>query len=158
MHSPQADLTLKHKAMVYVTWGEKFLVFTQPQFPEAGIQVVAGTVAQGETPEQAAIRELHEEAGISAVKYISLLGSYQYSMLRYGKAEVHQRHVFHVQINAQEVMPANWLHEEHHADTGEAAILFSFFWMELHQVQGRLIAGHDDFLPILMHGYEKNSR
>ncbi len=34
MHSPQADLTLKHKAMVYVTWGEKFLVFTQPQFPE----------------------------------------------------------------------------------------------------------------------------
>ena len=42
--------TLKQKALVYITWGDKLLVFSHPDFPEAGIQVPAGTIEPGEEP------------------------------------------------------------------------------------------------------------
>jgi hypothetical protein len=50
----------------------ELLVFSQPKFPEAGIQVPAGTINRGESPEVAAIRELGEEAG-SVGKLVSSL-------------------------------------------------------------------------------------
>jgi len=48
------------KVLAYVTWGDKLLVFSHPDFPEAGIQVPAGTIEPGEEPEAAVLREAFE--------------------------------------------------------------------------------------------------
>jgi 8-oxo-dGTP pyrophosphatase MutT (NUDIX family) len=44
------------------------------EHPFAGIQIPAGTVEQGETPEQAAQREAHEESGLTALVQREYLG------------------------------------------------------------------------------------
>jgi 8-oxo-dGTP pyrophosphatase MutT (NUDIX family) len=44
------------------------------EHPYAGIQIPAGTVDPGETPEQAAVRETHEETGLSVFSTIDSLG------------------------------------------------------------------------------------
>ncbi len=46
--------------------GVEILVFEHRDFPEAGVQVPAGGIEAGETVEQAALRELHEETGVVA--------------------------------------------------------------------------------------------
>ena len=42
--------------------------------PRAGLQIVKGTIATGENPAVAALRELEEEAGIPAATIILSLG------------------------------------------------------------------------------------
>ena len=66
------------KAVVYLVQGRDLLVFTQPASPEAGVQVPAGTVHDGEEPRVAALRELEEETGIVDVDGSSMLGRAEY--------------------------------------------------------------------------------
>jgi len=42
--------------------------------PHAGIQIPAGTVEPGETPEQAVVREAHGESGLTALTLLGYLG------------------------------------------------------------------------------------
>jgi 8-oxo-dGTP pyrophosphatase MutT (NUDIX family) len=51
------------KVVAYVTYDNQLLVFEQPDFPEAGIQVPGGTIEHGETGKAAASRETLEETG-----------------------------------------------------------------------------------------------
>jgi 8-oxo-dGTP pyrophosphatase MutT (NUDIX family) len=50
-------------AGVFVRDGDRFLFFERTMFPVAALTVPAGHVDAGESPERAALRELHEEAG-----------------------------------------------------------------------------------------------
>jgi 8-oxo-dGTP pyrophosphatase MutT (NUDIX family) len=52
--------------------GRELLVFTHP---DAGIQVPAGTMEAGETPEIAVLREVSEETGLTAVRLVAYLGA-----------------------------------------------------------------------------------
>ena len=45
------------------------------EHPHAGIQIPAGTVEEGETPQEAILRELREETGLEQVSIINLLGN-----------------------------------------------------------------------------------
>lgn len=45
------------KAFTYILYGERILLFREPDFPEAGLQVLAGTVDPGGSPEQTLWRE-----------------------------------------------------------------------------------------------------
>jgi len=57
----------REKVLVYVTRGEELLVLEHTaDYPDAGIQVPAGGVDPGESPEEAATRELFEETGLTA--------------------------------------------------------------------------------------------
>jgi 8-oxo-dGTP pyrophosphatase MutT (NUDIX family) len=47
------------------------------EHPYAGIQIPAGTVNQGETPLEAALREVAEETGLSPVEYRQYLGVHE---------------------------------------------------------------------------------
>lgn len=55
------------KVVCYVTHQDRLLVFTHLDVPltVAGVQVPAGTIEPGETPRQAALREVREETGLT---------------------------------------------------------------------------------------------
>lgn len=56
---------ISRKAIAYITQGDRLLVFRQPQYPEAGIQVPGGTIEDGESADEAALREAREETGLA---------------------------------------------------------------------------------------------
>lgn len=72
-----ASLGLREKVLCFVTRDESLLVFEHADVPDAGVQVPAGGVEAGETPEHAAIRELTEEAGL-VLDHPRLLVSYRW--------------------------------------------------------------------------------
>ena len=65
----------KHKAFAYITWQGRLLVFRQPDFPEAGVQVPAGTIEVDEMPEAAVLREAYEETGLAHLTVVRFLGA-----------------------------------------------------------------------------------
>ena len=73
------------KVFAYITHGNQLLVFSHPDFPEAGIQVPAGTIEEGETAEAAVMREAFEETGLANLKRIRMLGECVYEI---GRAHV----------------------------------------------------------------------
>ncbi|MBA3530518.1 MAG: NUDIX domain-containing protein [Ardenticatenales bacterium] len=64
------DVATLHKVTAFVTRGDDLLLF---RHPHAGIQLPAGTVEEGETPEEAVLREVAEETGLVDVSIAELL-------------------------------------------------------------------------------------
>ncbi len=87
------------KALAYITREKsgqlELLIFEHVDFPEAGLQVPAGTIDHGESPEVAVLREVLEESGLTEFIYIQKLGVFEYEA-KY-KNEHHSRHVFWLQ-------------------------------------------------------------
>jgi len=88
----------KRKVFAYITRMNKaqkeLLVFKHRDFPEAGIQVPAGTVEDGEVLMDALLREVEEESGLSAFSAIQFLG--EQTFIATAKKEVHQRYFYHL--------------------------------------------------------------
>lgn len=91
----------------------QILVFRHPL---AGIQIVKGTVEQGESLENAALRELFEESGIDNASIEKFIGVY--SLQQAGP----DWYVFLCQVN--ETLADHWVH--HCVDDG--GLNFEFFW------------------------------
>lgn len=120
----RADATakeLREKVLCFVVRGEKLLVFDHVPDGGAGVQVVAGGVEAGETPDQTAIRELWEESGLT-------LADPQYLVSYRWEAQLPDRFTRQVchayAFAAPPSTPDAW---QHHAD----GHLFSFRWAEL---------------------------
>lgn len=136
------------KAMIYVTRGDELLVFAHRDFPDAGLQVPSGTVEQGESTEQAALRELYEESGLEDVGGVRFLGRYYSYHMAPIRGEVHERYVYHVELTGD--APSEWLHfETDPSDGGGEPIAFHFFWMRLDDPELNLAAGQGEFLEVL---------
>ncbi|MBB5295536.1 NUDIX domain-containing protein [Deinococcus metallilatus] len=60
-----AQRGLREKVVCVVVDGPRVLVFEHEDAPEAGMQLPAGGVEPGETPAEAAVRELREESGLN---------------------------------------------------------------------------------------------
>ena len=141
----------KRKAFAYITQRNKLLVFEHPDAPSAGIQVPAGTIEDGETPQDGALREAHEETGLESLRLMGLLGEQIRDMSDFDKHEIHHRYFCHVLC--EEETPERWLHGErfpsdqtnHH---GSITHLFKFYWVDLNQLP-ELIADHDFYVPKL---------
>jgi 8-oxo-dGTP pyrophosphatase MutT (NUDIX family) len=86
------------------------------EHPLAGLQLVKGSIEPGETPPQAALRELEEESGIAQSVAVRHLG------LRLSGCNA-QIWSFH-EISVNHALPQTWLH--HTADNGGQ--VFRFFW------------------------------
>lgn len=84
------------KAFAYITQGNSLLIFEHEDAPEAGIQVPAGSIEAGETPEEAALREAKEETGLQRLSVIRFLGEEIRDMSDYGKQEIHHRYFYHL--------------------------------------------------------------
>lgn len=96
--------------------GAHILLF---RHPIAGVQLVKGTIEKGETPAQAAMRELSEESGIAAVSVVSDIGYWDSG---------HLDQIWSFQLCfTQAPLPKQWTHHtlDDHGHT------FRFFWAPL---------------------------
>ncbi|SDB81328.1 NUDIX hydrolase [Acinetobacter boissieri] len=94
----------------------EILVF---RHPIAGIQIVKGTVEANEKLEDAAIRELYEESGISSASIDSYLGLHHPSELKANW------HVF--VCHTTEDLKDSWVH----SCNDDGGLEFNFFWHPL---------------------------
>lgn len=110
---------LREKAVCHVTRGAQLLVFDHLP-DDSGVQVPAGGVEAGETPAEAASREVREETGRSGFGPPHYLGSAVWINAEHHKREL--RHFFY--LLAPPNLPDAW---QHHADNH----LFAFRWAAL---------------------------
>lgn len=94
----------------------QILLFRHPQ---AGVQLVKGTIEQGEAPAAAALRELSEESGITTATVKQDLGCWDAEHL----GQVWSFHLCQV----EGALPEQWSHQTQD-DRGH---LFAFFWAQL---------------------------
>jgi 8-oxo-dGTP pyrophosphatase MutT (NUDIX family) len=119
----------KEKVLCYVVREGMVLVFrhTDYSYEEVGIQVPAGSIRPGETPEAAALREAREETGLKDFTIVSKLGETEYDISPY-RFEIQRRHVFHLELS--EPTPARWASQEDH-DGEQSPTHFECFWIPL---------------------------
>jgi 8-oxo-dGTP diphosphatase len=136
------------KVFAYITHQNRLLVFRHTDFPEAGIQVPAGTVREHEDLSTAVLREAREETGLTDLTIKTYLGEQIRSMEDVGKQEIHHRHFYHLLCEGNP--PDWWQHNEtDSSDGGPAPIRFEFFWADIpHQIP-ELICDHGIMLPLL---------
>jgi ADP-ribose pyrophosphatase YjhB (NUDIX family) len=136
------------KVFAYITHQNRLLVFRHTDFPEAGIQVPAGTVMIGEDLSNAVLREAYEETGLTELTIRTYLGEQIRNMQDVGKDEVHHRYFFHLLYGGDP--PEQWQHDElNPSDGGPAPIHFEFFWATLPDQIPELICDHGIMIPRL---------
>jgi 8-oxo-dGTP pyrophosphatase MutT (NUDIX family) len=115
--------------LCYIVREGKLLVFrhTQYTYEEVGIQVPAGSIRAGETPEAAALREAREETGLSAFRIVRKLGEADYDISPH-RFEIQKRHFFHLELDSP--TPDRWASQEAH-DAAQAATGLECFWIPL---------------------------
>jgi ADP-ribose pyrophosphatase YjhB (NUDIX family) len=114
------------KVLAYITRtlnGQiQLLVFDHHDYPDAGTQVPAGTVNEGESIEQALFREIQEESGLTTVKLVRKLADYESQ--QWGTL----RHIFHLTASAD--VPDSWSHTVHGSDEDQGMV-FEYRWITL---------------------------
>lgn len=120
---------IKKKVLVYCVSDGKLLVFRHTAYSaeELGVQVPAGSIAVGETPEQAALRELVEETGYSCFEVEEFLGTNLYDISPY-RMELQERYFF--RARPTEPLPDRWMSQEDH-DGEQPPTQFECFWVPL---------------------------
>lgn len=116
------------KAVCYVVQDGHLLVFTHLRHPMhiTGVQVPAGTIAAGESPLEAAGRELFEETGLAAIA-IRELGTAAYD-LRPTRDEIANRHFLELAVPPQDVS-RRWIAGELDPSHGGAAEEWECWWL-----------------------------
>ena len=129
---------LKRKVAAYITWDDRVLVFRQPHAPEAGVQVPAGTLEDGEEPGEAVLREAWEETGLEGLERVAYLGRQVERFVTKGGDEMAvERHFFHLRFEGE--APERWRHWEMTPSGGvEGPILFELWWAPVGEVRGML--------------------
>lgn len=118
------------KVVCYVLQDEHLLVFTHDTFPltTTGVQVPAGNIEGGETPEQAAERELLEETGRRG-QVVRSLGVERYD-LRPKRNEMAVRHFFTMTIEPAD-RSERWRARESFPSHGEQEVGWTCWWLPL---------------------------
>jgi 8-oxo-dGTP diphosphatase len=113
---------VRRRVLAYVTRTRagrtELLVFDHRDHPRAGTQVPAGRVDAGETLEQCLRRELDEEAGLTNVRIVRELGTWN---TRY------ENHAFEVRVD-REGEADTWEHVVH-GDGDDAGLVFCYRWV-----------------------------
>ncbi|GAA1096011.1 NUDIX hydrolase [Nocardiopsis metallicus] len=119
----------KDKVLCYIVRDGRLLVFrhTDYTYEEVGIQVPAGSIRDGETPEAAALREAREETGLKDFKIVRKLGETEYDISPY-RFELQNRHVFHLEL--AEPTRQRWASREDH-DGEQDPTHLECFWIPL---------------------------
>lgn len=138
-----ADVESVEKVIAYITRGSRLLVFSEPDFPEAGIQAPGGSVEPGEDLPHAVLREAHEETGLEGLEVARLLGTNLYFA---PDGRILRRHYFH--LISKGPTPQYWDHWEDFPNSGEPSVRLRFSWVEVAQVP-ELAGRRGALLPML---------
>lgn len=135
-----ASKVATEKVIAYITHSDRLLVFSHPHHSEAGIQVPAGTIEMGESPQEAVLREAQEETGLIGLEIQSYLGMREIGISAGDRSELRRRYFFH--LISRGGAPARWRHFEEHASDGSTeAIEFELSWAkypeEIPELSGR---------------------
>jgi 8-oxo-dGTP diphosphatase len=122
----------KRKVLAYITNGNRLLVFRHADYPQAGIQVPAGTIEEGESPEAAVMREAYEESGLENLHLLAFLGESQRDLRPRGRDEIQQRYFFHLTCDGD--CPETWSHIERNPRGVYKEYQFDFSWAALDNV------------------------
>jgi len=117
-----------HKVVAYVVAADKLLVLLHPHHPEVGLQVPAGTIEIGESPDMAVLRELTEETGLIDFGKPEYLGEASFDMTAFGRRQIHHRLFFRVPFGGN--TPTRWRHTETSGGNAQPE-LFELFWVSL---------------------------
>ena len=139
------SIRIIEKVVVYITRDDHLLVFRHVD-SDAGIQVPAGTLEPGESPDDGVIREAWEETGLEDLTVRRFLGTRDYDMSAYGIAELHRRHYYHLECTSD--APSVWRHLETGGGTAEG-IEFELYWVKLPDQVPELAAAQGDYLADL---------
>lgn len=125
------DMTKKKKVICYLIRknndDNEILVFDHRDFPEAGTQVIGGTVEEGEKLFATMVREIYEEAGIRIKQQdLKIIGETEY--LRKDRPELNERTYF--LLENQNHLPDYW---EHVVKSGgeDNGMVFCFYWISV---------------------------
>ncbi|MEO3972518.1 NUDIX domain-containing protein [Streptomyces sp. CAU 1734] len=145
----------REKVLVYVVRDGRLLVFrhTGYSYEEVGIQVPAGSIRPGETPEAAALREAGEETGLSGFRIVRKLGETAYDISPY-RFEIQHRHVFQLELTGS--APERWPSREDH-DGEREPTHFECFWIPL-EAAHILQAGQGALLGLVRQGTARGDR
>jgi 8-oxo-dGTP pyrophosphatase MutT (NUDIX family) len=137
------------KAFSYVTregqHGLELLVF-EHLYPKSGVQIPKGTVDEDETPEEAAFREVIEEAGLRNLTLVRHLGT---DVVHYPNDpendQVQERHFFHLRVAS--AVPDTWRHVVR-GEGDDHGMVFLFYWIPPSK-NPQLVANMGDYLHLL---------
>lgn len=118
----------KTKVIAYIfrriSTTQEVLVFSHVDFPEAGLQVIGGTLEEGEDLKAALSREILEESGlVIGPEELTKIGETEYK--RRDREEINFRHYYSVTKND---LPDRWKHIVH-SDGEDKGLVFEFFWL-----------------------------
>ena len=121
---------VRQKVVAYVIHNQRLLVFTHDDvaLEVAGVQVPAGSISAGESPCDAAVREVWEETGLT-VRVVRALGIERYDMWP-SKPEVHERHFFELEV-LDDHLPERWSAGEDDSSDGSPVVKWTCWWMPL---------------------------
>lgn len=130
----ESGLRVVRKVVGYIVREEQLVVFTHDDIPLeiTGVQVPAGTIEPGETPEDAVVREVLEETGVNP-RIVKALGVELHDA-RPKKPEIHERHFFHLEP-VDDQTPERWPGGESDASDGSEPQSWTCFWIPLEQSQ-----------------------
>lgn len=125
------DMTKKKKVICYLIRknndDNEILVFDHRDFPEAGTQVIGGTVEEGEKLFATMVREIYEEAGIRIKQQdLKIIGETEY--LRKDRPELNERTYF--LLENQNHLPDYWEHVVK-SDGEDNGMVFCFYWISV---------------------------
>lgn len=120
------------KVVCYVVHDGHLLVFTHDNVPMevTGVQVPAGTIREGESADDAALRELAEETGLEG-EIVSALGAADYDV-RPMREEICRRHFYLLSVRSVDV-GERWTAGEDDPADGGSPQSWTCFWIPLAQ-------------------------
>ena len=141
-------MSMTRKAYAYVTREESsataVLAFRHRDYPRAGIQVLRGTVDNGEDPAATVVREVGEECGLCDARLIGLLARDMEAQPD-DPNKNWERSFFH--LVAPEA-PDEWEHTVTGAGD-DNGLVFSFFWLPRERLDD-LWPGFGDYLHLVL--------
>ncbi len=124
--------------------GERYLlVFTHRDFPDAGLQVPAGTVEDGEEVEAGLRREVTEETGLQSFNVVRELATYRWIHPITGN--LHERHVFILTVPADIPDTWEWIETDGGQKSELEGYVFCCHWANL-SGEIDLAGGQGDYL------------
>lgn len=130
------------KVVAFVLHGDRVAVFRQDD-DDSGLQVPAGTLRDGEEPADGALREAQEETGLTGLRVMHYLGTYEWDISPI-REEIQRRHVFQLAVDG--TPPGIWTSQELHDGERLPTNLY-FSWLPLgHPELADLVVGQGTFL------------